>query len=71
MKGFFSDVLATVSEEKPTKQILKSYKAFVFRLRSNSHLLAPDGLSISEVDNIDWLKATAEQKINISGSLAV
>lgn len=71
MKGSFSNALASVSEETSAEQIVKSHKAFVFRLRPNLHLLAPNNWSISEVENMDWLKVIAQQNINISGSLTI
>lgn len=73
MKGFFSNASASasVSEETSAEQIVKSHKAFVFRLRPNLHLLAPNNWSISEVENMDWLKVIAQQNINISGSLTI
>jgi hypothetical protein len=71
MKGSFSNALASVSEETSAEQIVKSHKAFVFRLRSKLHLLAPNNWSISEVENMDWLKVIAQQNINISDPLTI
>ena len=71
MKGFFSDALAPVTEETSVEQIVKSHKAFVFRLRSNLHLLAPDEWSFSGVKEIDWLKTIAQQRVKISDSLNI
>jgi hypothetical protein len=49
-------------------EIVKSFKAFGFRLRSSPDLAAPTGWTIAQMDDIDWLIEIFEQRIRITDS---
>ena len=55
VKGSFRDALASVFGKTSAEHIIKSDKVFVFRLRSDLHLMAFARLPISKIENIDWL----------------
>ena len=48
------------------KTLFKS--AFVFKLRSDQTLIAPQGWKISDVDDIEWLSEIFDQRVRITDS---
>lgn len=55
MRGLFYDPLAPVKFETTSKNIVTSFRAFVFRLRNDGSLAMPDGWQISSIKELKAL----------------
>jgi hypothetical protein len=69
MKSLFSSAFVPQHSECSVDEVLRSYKAFIFALRSGTDQLAPDEWTISHVKDIDWLIDLTQQKIAITDSI--
>ena len=47
----------------------KIFRTFVFRLRSNPDLLAPEGWSLRSVEGLKWVADVVEQEVSFMDSL--
>ena len=68
MKTFFKSALSSVSTDTTVEDILRSFKVFTYRYRSNDTLVIPNGWELQEVDKIGWLGDLFDEKITFDGS---
>ena len=68
MKGLFKSALAATKKETSVDEVLKSFKAFTFTVRSNPNLLAPKGWSITQTADIEWLTEIFDQRVRVTDS---
>ena len=63
IKTLFRNALAPVNAEATAAEVMKSFKVFTFRYRSNDVLSVPSGWQVSDVEKISWLGELFDQKI--------
>jgi hypothetical protein len=68
MKTLFKSALTAQKKEISIDEVLKKFKSFVFKLRSDRTLLAPKGWKISDVADIGWLIKIHEKRVKITDS---
>jgi len=68
MKTLFKSAFAPQKKEISIDEALKSFRAFVFKLRSDQTLIAPQGWKVSDVDDIEWLSEIFDQRVRITDS---
>lgn len=69
IKGLFRSALAPAKQRTGVDATIKSFRAFVFRLRANPDLRVPPGWEIDTVPDIDWLGVMFKQKVEITDAL--
>lgn len=69
-KGLFKkDDSQGVKLEALDEDAEKLFRTFVFRLRSNPDLLAPEGWSLRSVEGLKWVADVVEQEVSFMDSL--
>ncbi len=63
IKTLFRNALAPVNTEATVAAVMKSFKVFTFRYRSNDHLTVPSGWQVSDVEKIGWLGDLFDEEI--------
>ena len=66
--SFFKNIFSKEKKEISIDEALKSFRAFVFKLRSDQTLIAPQGWKMSDVDDIEWLSEILDQRVRITDS---
>jgi hypothetical protein len=69
MKTFFKSALSSVPTDTTVEDILRSFKVFTYRYRSNDAMAIPIGWELPAVEKIGWLGELFEQEITLNGSL--
>lgn len=69
MKTFFKSALSSVSMDTTVEDVLRSFKVFTYRYRSNDAMAIPLGWELQEVEKIGWLGDLFDLEITLSGSL--
>jgi hypothetical protein len=69
MKTFFKSALSSVSSDTSVEDILRSFKVFTYRYRSNDAMAVPHGWKLQEVEKIGWLGDLFDEEITLNGSL--
>ena len=65
LKGIFFDPLAPSRELTSARSILYSFRAFVFHLRSDPRITAPDGWSLANVEELKLLNNIITTKVEL------
>ena len=70
-KGFLikKDAIAPSKIEANHEDVIKLFRAFVFRLRSNPNLKTPSGWEISSVEDFEWLGTIVNQDVSFLDGL--
>ena len=55
IKTLFKSALSASNEETTSEDIVRSFRAFTFRYRSNDTMVIPIGWQLHQVDRIGWL----------------
>ena len=63
IKTLFRNALAPVNTEATVAAVMKSFKVFTFRYRSNDHLTVPSDWQVSDVEKIGWLGDLFDEEI--------
>lgn len=63
IKTFFKNALAPVNAEATVAEVLKSFKVFTFKYRSNDVLTVPVDWQVSDVEKISWLGDLFDEEI--------
>ena len=63
IKTLFRNALAPVNKEATVAAVMKSFKVFTFRYRSNDHLTVPIGWKVSDVEKIGWLGDLFDEEV--------
>ena len=69
MKTMFSSALAPQKNQTGGDAIVKSFRTFVFRLRSDPKLLAPKAWDPSNVEHLDWLADIFKQRVKVTDAI--
>jgi hypothetical protein len=69
MKTFFKSAFSSVSTDTTVDDILRSFKVFTYRYRSNDAMVIPSEWDLPTVEKIGWLGDLFEQEITLHGSL--
>jgi hypothetical protein len=69
MKTFFKSAFSSVSTDTTVEDILRSFKVFTYRYRSNDAMVIPSEWDLPTVEKIGWLGDLFEQEITLHGSL--
>ena len=69
MRGLFYDPLTPVKIETKSQNIITSFRAFVFRLRSDPALTEPPGWKIDTIKELKVLSDTLKVVVTFSDSL--
>ena len=69
IKSLFRSALAPQKIQSSADSAIKAFRSFVFRLRSDSSLLAPKAWDPSTVQDLDWLADIYKQQVRITDSL--
>ena len=69
IKTMFRSALAPQKRQTEAEAVLKSFRTFVFRLRSDPSLLAPKAWDPSTVPDLDWLAEMFNQGVRVTDSL--
>ena len=63
IKTFFKNALAPVNAEATVAEVMKSFKVFTFKYRSNDVLTVPVDWQVSDVEKISWLGDLFDEEI--------
>ena len=63
IKTFFKNALAPVNAEATVAEVMKSFKVFTFKYRSNDVLTMPVDWQVSDVEKISWLGDLFDEEI--------
>ena len=63
IKTFFKNALAPVNSEATVAEVMKSFKVFTFKYRSNDVLTMPVDWQVSDVEKISWLGDLFDEEI--------
>ena len=63
IKTLFRNSLAPVNAEATVAVVMKSFKVFTFRYRSNEMVTVPSGWEVSDVEKNGWLGNLFDQEI--------
>ncbi len=63
MKTLFKSALSSVSNETSSDEILRSFKVFTYRYRSNDAMAVPPNWELPKVEKIGWLGDLFEEEI--------
>ncbi len=69
IKTMFRSALAPQKTQTNSDMVAKSFRTFVFSLRSDPGLLAPKGWDASSVPDLEWLADIFSQQVKISDCL--
>lgn len=69
MKTMFRSALAPQKKQVGGDAVVKSFRTFVFRLRSDPSLLAPKSWDPSDVQDLDWLADIFKQRVKVIDTL--
>jgi hypothetical protein len=69
MKTMFRSALAPQKKQTGGDAVVKSFRTFVFRLRSDSSLLSPKAWDPSNVQDLDWLADIFKQRVKITDTI--
>ena len=69
IKTMFRSALAPQKRQTEAEAVVKSFRTFVFRLRSDPNLLAPKAWDPSTVPDLDWLAEMFNQRVRVTDSL--
>ena len=71
MKTLFKSAFSSASTETVVADILRSFKVFTYRYRSNDAMTIPSGWVLPEVEKIGWLGDLFELEVTLKGSLGL
>ena len=71
MKTLFKSAFSSMPTETTVADILRSFKVFTYRYRSNDALSIPYGWELPEVEKIGWLGDLFELEITLNRSLGL
>ena len=63
IKTLFKNALAPVNAEATVAEVMKSFKVFTFKYRSNDVLTVPVDWQVSDVEKISWLGDLFDEEI--------
>ena len=63
IKTFFKNALAPVNAEATVAEVMKSFKVFTFKYRSNDVLTVPVDWQVSDIEKISWLGDLFDEEI--------
>ena len=63
IKTFFKNALAPVNSEATVAEVMKSFKVFTFKYRSNDVLTVPVDWQVSDIEKISWLGDLFDEEI--------
>ena len=69
MKGLFYDPLAPAKIETTSKNVVTSFRAFVFRLRNDASLAEPGGWQISSIKELKALSDILTVEVTFSDAI--
>jgi hypothetical protein len=69
MKTMFRSALSPQKKQVGGDAVVKSFRTFVFRLRSDPGLLAPKAWDPSDVQDLDWLADIFKQRVKVTDTL--
>lgn len=69
IKGFLFNAFAPAKVPTSSDAVVRAFRAFVFRLRSNPDLMAPRNWSPREVPEIEWLIGVFEVQVNFADAI--
>ena len=69
IKTMFRSAFAPQKRQTEAEAVVKSFRTFVFRLRSDPNLLAPKAWDPSTVPDLDWLAEMFNQRVRVTDSL--
>ena len=64
IKTLFRNAFAPVNSEATVAGVMKSFKVFTFRYRSNDTVTVPSGWKVSNVEKIGWLGDLFDKEIS-------
>ena len=71
IKTLFKSAFSAVGEDPGVDDIVKSFKIFTYRYRSNEAIGVPAGWQLQDVEKIDWLGDLFDVQVSFSGSLGL
>ena len=63
IKTFFKNALAPENAEATVAEVMKSFKVFTFKYRSNDVLTVPVDWQVSDIEKISWLGDLFDEEI--------
>lgn len=64
IKTLFRNALAGASDEAKVADVMKTFKVFTFKYRSNDVVTVPEGWEVSDVEKISWLGELFETEVS-------
>lgn len=71
IKTLFKSAFSSVADDPNVDDVVKSFKIFTYRYRSNEAIGVPTGWRLQDIDKIDWLGDLFDIQVNFSGSLGL
>ncbi len=65
IKTMFRSAYTPAKSETPADVVVKMFRVFLFRIRTNPELAAPAGWTLNQVADIDWLAACVTQEVTL------
>ena len=69
MKSLFKSAFSSAPSETSVDDILRSFKVFTYRYRSNDAMAIPQKWRLQEVEKIGWLGELFDEEITLDSSL--